>query len=122
MNLKVICVNNLTYAMTGGQTASTTPGQVISATAPYGVFEPSFNLVALAETSGASYVARWTTYHVKQLARSMNEVLNKKGFCFIEVLSPCPDALPAPQQDGRRPGRHEVLQAGQQNPQWRADD
>jgi 2-oxoglutarate ferredoxin oxidoreductase subunit beta len=90
MDLKVICVNNLTYAMTGGQTAPTTPSQIISATSPYGVFEPSFNLVALAEAAGASYVARWTTYHVNQLARSMGEVLNKKGFCFIEVLSPCP--------------------------------
>jgi 2-oxoglutarate/2-oxoacid ferredoxin oxidoreductase subunit beta len=90
MDIKVICVNNLTYAMTGGQTAPTTPGRVISATAPYGVFEPSFNLVALAEASGAAYVARWTTYHVKQLSRSMEEILNKKGFCFIEVLSPCP--------------------------------
>src|SRR5581483_2803658 len=64
--------------------------KVISATNPYGVFEPAFNLVALAEAAGASYVARWTTYHVKQLSRSMEEVLNKKGFCFIEVLSPCP--------------------------------
>jgi 2-oxoglutarate/2-oxoacid ferredoxin oxidoreductase subunit beta len=90
MDLKVICVNNLTYAMTGGQTAPTTPGQVISATSPYGVFEPSFNLVALAEAAGASYVARWTTYHVKQLSRAMEDVLNKKGFCFIEVISPCP--------------------------------
>ena len=90
MDLKVICVNNLTYAMTGGQTAPTTPSKVISATNPYGVFEPAFNLVALAEAAGASYVARWTTYHVKQLSRSMEEVLNKKGFCFIEVLSPCP--------------------------------
>src|SRR5436305_1810211 len=90
MDIKVICVNNLTYAMTGGQTAPTTPGTVISATNPYGVFEPSLNLVALAEAAGASYVARWTTYHVKQLSRSMEEVLNKKGFCFIEVLSPCP--------------------------------
>jgi 2-oxoglutarate ferredoxin oxidoreductase subunit beta len=90
MDLKVICVNNLTYAMTGGQTAPTTPGQVISATSPYGVFEPAFNLVQLAEAAGAAYVARWTTYHVKQLARSMGEILKKKGFCFIEVLSPCP--------------------------------
>jgi 2-oxoglutarate ferredoxin oxidoreductase subunit beta len=90
MDLKVICVNNLTYAMTGGQTAPTTPGQVISATSPYGVFEPSFNLVQLAEAAGAAYVARWTTFHVKQLARSMGEILKKKGFCFIEVLSPCP--------------------------------
>ena len=90
MDLKVICVNNLTYAMTGGQTGPSTPGQTISATSPYGVFEPSFNLVQLAEAAGAAYVARWTTYHVKQLARSMAEMLSRKGFCFIEVLSPCP--------------------------------
>src|SRR3954453_21474258 len=90
MDIKVICVNNLVYAMPGGQTAPTTPGQGIRATSPYGVFEPSFNLVQLAEAAGAAYVARWTTYHVKQLSRSMEEILNKKGFCFIEVLSPCP--------------------------------
>jgi len=90
IDLKVICVNNMTYAMTGGQTAPTTPGGAITSTAPYGAFEPSFNLVQLAESAGASYVARWTTFHVKQLSRSMGEVLHKKGFCFIEVLSPCP--------------------------------
>lgn len=90
MDLKVVCVNNMIYAMTGGQTAPTTPGHATTSTAPYGAFEPAFNLVALADAAGASYVARWTTYHVKQLARSMEEVFNKKGFCFIEVLSPCP--------------------------------
>jgi 2-oxoglutarate ferredoxin oxidoreductase subunit beta len=90
IDLKVICVNNLIYAMTGGQTAPTTPGEAVTTTAPYGVYEPSFNLPALAEAAGASYVARWTTFHVRQLARSMQEVFQKKGFCFIEVLSPCP--------------------------------
>ncbi len=90
VDLKVICVNNLIYAMTGGQTAPTTPEDATTTTAPYGVYEPSFNLPALAEAAGASYVARWTTFHVRQLARSMTEILQKKGFCFIEVLSPCP--------------------------------
>jgi len=90
IDLKVICVNNMIYAMTGGQTAPTTPEDAITSTAPYGTFEPAFNLVQLAESAGASYVARWTTYHVKQLSRAMNEVLHKRGFCFIEVLSPCP--------------------------------
>jgi 2-oxoglutarate ferredoxin oxidoreductase subunit beta len=90
IDIKVICVNNMIYAMTGGQSAPTTPVTAISSTAPYGVFEPSFNLVQLAESAGASYVARWTTYHVKQLSRSMEEVLSKRGFSFIEVLSPCP--------------------------------
>src|SRR6185369_698500 len=27
---------------------------------------------------------------VRQLARSMAEIFKKKGFCFVEVLSPCP--------------------------------
>jgi len=90
MDLKVICVNNLTYAMTGGQTGPATPDHVISTTSPYGVFEPAFNLVQLAEAAGAAYVARWTTYHVMQLAKSMEEIMKKKGFCFIEIISPCP--------------------------------
>ncbi len=90
IDLKVICVNNMIYAMTGGQTAPTTPVNATTSTHPYGAFEPAFNLAQLADSAGASYVARWTTYHVKQLSRSMTEVLHKKGFCFIEVLSPCP--------------------------------
>jgi 2-oxoglutarate ferredoxin oxidoreductase subunit beta len=90
IDIKVICVNNLIYAMTGGQTAPTTPSTAITSTAPYGCYEPSFNLCALTEAAGASYVARWTTFHVRQLTKSMSEVLRKPGFCFIEVLSPCP--------------------------------
>ena len=39
IDLKVICVNNLIYAMTGGQTAPTTPGHAITSTNPYGTFE-----------------------------------------------------------------------------------
>jgi len=90
IDLKVICVNNMIYAMTGGQVAPTTPAGATATTAPYGAFEPSMNLVSLAEAAGATYVARWTAFHVTQLSRSMEEVFKKKGFCFIEVLSPCP--------------------------------
>ncbi len=90
IGIKVICINNLTYAMTGGQTAPTTPETALTTTAPYGNWEPAFDLPHLADAAGAVYVARWTTFHVRQLTRSMTEVLQKKGFCFIEVLSPCP--------------------------------
>jgi 2-oxoglutarate ferredoxin oxidoreductase subunit beta len=90
MDIKVICVNNFIYAMTGGQSGPTTPLTATTATSPYGAYEPSFNLPQLADAAGAVYVARWTTFHVRQLARSMGEVFKKKGFCFIEVLSPCP--------------------------------
>ncbi len=90
IDLKVVCVNNLIYAMTGGQTAPTTPGDVITATAPYGTYDPAFNLPHLVEAAGAVFVARWTTFHVRQIARSMQEMLAKKGFCFLEIVSPCP--------------------------------
>ncbi len=90
IDLKVICVNNFIYAMTGGQSGPTTPFTATTSTSPYGAFEPSFNLPQLADAAGAVYVARWTAFHVRQLTRAMTEVFQKKGFCFIEVLSPCP--------------------------------
>ena len=90
MDLTVICVNNFTYGMTGGQVAPTTPPGAIQTTMPFGNYEPSFNLPHLADACGAVYVARWTVYHVKQLTRAMKEAMNKKGFSFVEVLAPCP--------------------------------
>jgi 2-oxoglutarate/2-oxoacid ferredoxin oxidoreductase subunit beta len=90
MDITVICVNNLNYAMTGGQVSATTPQKAITATAPYGSFCEPFNLPFIAEAVGAVYVARWTVYHVRELQKAMTEALNKKGFSFVEVISPCP--------------------------------
>ncbi len=90
LDMTVICVNNLTYGMTGGQLTPTTPEEAIASTMPYGNFEHPFNLPYLAESCGAVYVARWTTYHVTQIKKSMKEALLKKGFSFIEIISPCP--------------------------------
>jgi 2-oxoglutarate ferredoxin oxidoreductase subunit beta len=90
MDLMVVCVNNYTYGMTGGQVAPTTPIGAKQTTMPYGNYEQPFNLPFLADACGAVYVARWTVYHVRQLAKAMLEGLKKKGFVFIEALSPCP--------------------------------
>ena len=90
LDMTVICVNNLTYGMTGGQLTPTTPEEAIASTSPYGNFEQPFNLPYLAESCGAVYVARWTTYHVTQMKKAMKEALLKKGFSFVEVISPCP--------------------------------
>lgn len=90
VDITVICVNNFNYAMTGGQVAPTTPVDAVGTTAPYGTCERPFNLPFLAESCGAVYVARWTSYHVRQLTRSMSEAMSKKGFSFVEVITPCP--------------------------------
>jgi len=90
MDLAVICVNNLTYGMTGGQVAATTPSMAKSTTTPLGNPDAPFNLPLLAYAAGASYVARWTILHTRDLTTAVSEAIMRKGFSFIEVLSPCP--------------------------------
>jgi 2-oxoglutarate ferredoxin oxidoreductase subunit beta len=91
IGIKVLCVNNFNYGMTGGQQGPTTPLEAFTTTTPYGNIEPPFNLVHLAAASGANYVARWTTLHVRRLTQSIKRMMQKEGFCFIEVISPCPE-------------------------------
>jgi 2-oxoglutarate ferredoxin oxidoreductase subunit beta len=90
VDMTVICVNNFTYGMTGGQVTPTTPQTAVASTTPYGNYEASFNLPNLADACGANFVARWTVFHVRQLTRTIAKALMMKGFKFIEVLAPCP--------------------------------
>ncbi|MFX0091604.1 MAG: thiamine pyrophosphate-dependent enzyme [Candidatus Hodarchaeota archaeon] len=86
----VLCINNFLYGMTGGQMGPTTPIESLTTTSPYRNQEQPFNLISLVASSGATYVARWTSLHVRRLTESIVEALNHPGFSFIEVLSPCP--------------------------------
>jgi 2-oxoglutarate ferredoxin oxidoreductase subunit beta len=108
IGVKVICVNNLNYGMTGGQQGPTTPLDSITATSPYGNVEHPFNLVHLAAASGSTYVARWTTLHVRRLTQSIKKLLQKEGFCFVEVLSPCPEIF----------GRQNKMRSGLEMMEW----
>jgi 2-oxoglutarate ferredoxin oxidoreductase subunit beta len=90
VDLTVVCVNNFTYGMTGGQVAATTPLAAKTTTTPVGNPDAPFNLPLLAYASGATYVARWTILHARDLMESIQEAILNRGFSFIEVLSPCP--------------------------------
>lgn len=90
IDVTVVLVNNGIYGMTGGQTAPTTPRGVTTITNPYGTLEHTFDICAMAGAAGASYVARWTTYHPRQLRRSIRRGIQKKGFALIEAVSQCP--------------------------------
>jgi 2-oxoglutarate ferredoxin oxidoreductase subunit beta len=108
MGIKVICANNFNYGMTGGQQGPTTPLETFTTTSPYGNIEHPFNLVHLAAASGAVYVARWTTLHVRRLTQSIKKALQKEGFCFIEVVSPCPEIF----------GRYNRMRSGLDMMSW----
>jgi len=108
IGIKVICANNFNYGMTGGQQGPTTLLETFTTTTPYGNIEHPFNLVHLAAASGATYVARWTTLHVRRLTQSIKKILQKEGFSFIEVISPCPEIF----------GRRNKMRTGLQMMEW----
>lgn len=98
IDLTVIMVNNMIYGMTGGQVAPTTPPGVRTTTTPYKNIEPDFNMTDIVRAAGASYVARWTAYHVFHMMESIQRAIEKKGFSFVEILAQCPESY------GRRVG------------------
>ena len=90
LDMTVICANNCIYGMTGGQVTPTTPHGARTITTPEGNPDRPFDLCALVAAAGASYVARYSVYHVRPLIRSLKTALQHPGFAFVEVLSSCP--------------------------------
>jgi len=93
IDITVICVNNLNYGMTGGQQAPSTPFGAKTTTSPIGSPEEPFNFCYLAAACGATYVARWTSLHIRRLTNSITEAMQKRGFSFVEILTPCPTSF-----------------------------
>jgi 2-oxoglutarate/2-oxoacid ferredoxin oxidoreductase subunit beta len=90
IDITVVLVNNGIYGMTGGQAAPTTPRGLTTITTPYGSMEHPLNISEMITAAGAPYVARWTTFHPRQLTRSIKKGIQKKGFALIEAVSQCP--------------------------------
>ena len=98
LDIMVVMVNNMIYGMTGGQVAPTTPLRAKTTTTPYGSFERPIDATRLVVAAGASYAARWTTFHREQLKEAMKKAISTKGFAFVEAVSQCPTTF------GRRIG------------------
>jgi len=104
IDMIVVCVNNGIYGMTGGQVAPTTPSGLKTITSPYGNVENVFDISRLGEAAGATFVARWTSWHARQITATMKKALNHHGFSLIEVITQCPV------QFGRRTGIGNTVQ------------
>jgi 2-oxoglutarate ferredoxin oxidoreductase subunit beta len=90
IDISVFMVNNWNYGMTGGQVSPTTPFGVPTTTTPYSNTEHPLQAAEVVAAAGASYVSRWTTYHVFHLVKAIQEALRVKGFSFVEIISQCP--------------------------------
>ena len=90
VDLNVIMVNNFNYGMTGGQHGGTTPFGAKTHTTPNGNVEAPFNLPYLVAAAGASFVARWTSLHVRLVTAAIIRMMEVLGCAFMLVISPCP--------------------------------
>ncbi len=83
-------MNNRIYGMTGGQYSPLTGPGMMATTAPYTNIDQGFDIVELAKSAGATFVARTTTYHVQQMAELIREAILHEGFSVVEIMSQCP--------------------------------
>jgi len=90
IDVTAIIMNNSIYGMTGGQYSPLTEYNDFATTAPFGNIDHSFDVVKLASGSGASFVARSTTYHVTSMIKILEKAITHKGFSVVEILSQCP--------------------------------
>ena len=90
IDITAIIMNNRIYGMTGGQYSPLSGYGTMATTAPYSNIDHDFDPVALSQSAGASFVARTTTYHVKQMTDIFKEAILHEGFSVVEVLSQCP--------------------------------
>jgi 2-oxoglutarate ferredoxin oxidoreductase subunit beta len=90
IDITAIVMNNRIYGMTGGQFSPLSGPNIRATTAPYLSIDPSFDVVELSKAAGATFVARTTTYHVKQIADFIKQAILHEGFAVVEILSQCP--------------------------------
>ncbi len=90
IDITAIVMNNRIYGMTGGQFSPLSGYGTLATTAPYSNIDHDFDVVELSRAAGATFVARTTTYHVKQMADIIRQAILHEGFSVVEVLSQCP--------------------------------
>lgn len=76
--------------MTGGQFSPLSGPGTTATTAPWKSIDPSFDTMELAKAAGATFAARTTTFHVRELQKMLTDAINHKGFSVVEVFSQCP--------------------------------
>lgn len=90
IDITAIVMNNRIYGMTGGQYSPLSGYGTYATTAPYTNIDQDFDVVELARSAGASFVARTTTYHVREMADILRQAVIHEGFSVVEIMTQCP--------------------------------
>ncbi|MCP3941979.1 MAG: 2-oxoacid:ferredoxin oxidoreductase subunit beta [Desulfobacteraceae bacterium] len=90
IDITAIVMNNKIYGMTGGQFSPLSGPGKKATTAPYSTIDNEFDIVELAKSAGATFVARSTVFHAVEAKDLLKKAIMHKGFSVVEILSQCP--------------------------------
>ena len=90
IDITAIVMNNKIYGMTGGQFSPLSGSGIKATTAPYSTIDREFDVVELAKSAGATFVARSTVFHATECKNILKKGISHKGFSVVEILTQCP--------------------------------
>ncbi|MBU1194837.1 MAG: 2-oxoacid:ferredoxin oxidoreductase subunit beta [Proteobacteria bacterium] len=90
IDITAIVMNNRIYGMTGGQFSPLSGSGKKATTAPYLTIDRAFDIVDLAKSAGATFVARSTVFHATESKDIIKKAITHKGFSVVEILTQCP--------------------------------
>jgi 2-oxoglutarate/2-oxoacid ferredoxin oxidoreductase subunit beta len=90
IDITVLVMNNRIYGMTGGQYSPLSGAGTRATTAPYGNIDQAFDVVELSRAAGATFVARTSVYHVRQMIEQIKKAIIHRGFSVVDIMSQCP--------------------------------
>jgi len=89
LDITLIAHNNQVYGLTTGQTSPTSDKGFATKSTPTGVIELPVNPIALALSSGATFISRGFAGDIKYLTNLLVDALSHKGFSLIDIFQPC---------------------------------
>ncbi|NOR15390.1 MAG: 2-oxoacid:ferredoxin oxidoreductase subunit beta [Candidatus Aminicenantes bacterium] len=89
VNLTVICINNETYGMTGGQMAPTTKKGTKTLTSTKGSAYFPLNIQQIITSTPKHFYARSSAFRINHLQKCIKEAIAWEGFAFVDVISYC---------------------------------
>jgi 2-oxoglutarate ferredoxin oxidoreductase subunit beta len=90
IDITAIVMNNRIYGMTGGQFSPLSGIGTMATTAPFSNIDHDFDVAELSKAAGATFVARTTTFHAKQITDIIRQAILHEGFSVVEILTQCP--------------------------------
>jgi 2-oxoglutarate ferredoxin oxidoreductase subunit beta len=82
--------DNAVYGLTKGQASPTLKLGLKTKSLPKPNINEAVNPIALAITSGYTFVARAYAYDTKHLKEVIKQAILHKGLAFVDILQPCP--------------------------------